>query len=117
MSDDREHSERELCQKFQTLARVQTDEQREVSDSFRLTVLRHSALDVDAHSSRDARRTLRCKGAKPGQLVTHLAREIIQSKVVEKVEKKATTSCFHPTLTTLRTQCPTLPSFVGGLQS
>ena len=67
---------RELCQRFQ-----------EVSGSFKLTVLRHSPLDVDAHSSRDARCTLRCRGAKPGQLVTHLAREIIQFKVLTKLRK------------------------------
>ena len=75
---------------FQTLARGQTHEQREVSGSVRLTVLRHNPLDVDvdAHSSRDARCTLRCKGAKPGQLVTHLAREIIQFKVIEQIEKR-----------------------------
>ena len=80
--------DRRECEKFQTLARVQTHEQREFSGIFRLTVLWHSPLDVDAHSSRDARCTLRCRGAKPGQLVTHLAREIIQSKVVEQVEKR-----------------------------
>ena len=49
---------------------------------------------------------------------TQGARYVAEVRILDRSSHiSATTGFFHPALTTLRTQCPTFPTFSGGLQS